>query len=332
MSDLMVSNGVPPAVLDQLPPVLRKAFTAYQSIRTYEDVERFLLKGNGYSPNTLRSYLTSFRQFTEYVGAPTVFDVHASDIERWFDQLAEGDHKTAALRIAGVRAVYRSLEGLIPGSSPFNDLPERLEKKLSSKHQKRLTALDKTELRDILRWSAGRGTPGALMDHGILYFLATSGLRANEAAGLKWKDIEFIDNTYYAVGIGKGGKPFEQELYQGAIEAVRAAFRQQMGRKPQDDDSLFLTLQGAPMPYHTMWRRMKDMGAAARADGILKRDLVFSPHLMRRTFATVLHGAGMAVRAVQQQTRHSNVATLEKHYLKNKEASSPYFDVVLAGV
>ena len=82
-----------------------------------------------------------------------------SDLERWFDKLVKGDAKTAALWLAGVRAVYKALEKMVPESSPFNDLEERLEKKLKGSPGKRFTPLRESELRSLLRYLKVKNTP-----------------------------------------------------------------------------------------------------------------------------------------------------------------------------
>jgi len=168
------------------------------------------------------------------------------------------------------------------------------------------------------------------MNYSISLFLVISGLRASEALSLTWDDIEEVDGEYFTKGLGKGNKAFYQELYPEALVALRAAWMAVTGRKSTGSDYLFLNEYGHMMTYHTMWRRFKDIGRDARANDVIKREFVFSPHLLRRTYATVLHGAGMSARAVQGKIRHSNMETLTKHYLKNEESARPYLEKILA--
>ena len=73
------------------------------------------------------------------------------------------------------------------------------------------------------------------------------------------------------------------------------------------------------------WR----IGAAAREERIIKRELQFSPHLFRRTHASVLNKASMKLKAIMEKTRHSNIEVLAKHYIDDSEPATPYFDKVL---
>lgn len=43
-----------------------------------------------------------------------------------------------------------------------------------------------------------------------------------------------------------------------------------------------------PLNPHALWHRVKAIGAAARQAGVVVRELAFSPHLFRRTYATLL--------------------------------------------
>jgi integrase len=74
---------------------------------------------------------------------------------------------------------------------------------------------------------------------------------------------------------------------------------------------------------------MKRIGSAARAAGVLSRDLQFSPHLFRRTYATLLYKSGMKLKAIQTLTRHADIDTLCKHYVDDREAAAPYLAAAL---
>ena len=59
-------------------------------------------------------------------------------------------------------------------------------------------------------------------------------------------------------------------------------------------------------------RRAADLGKKARAAGILTRELQFSPHLFRRTYATMLYKGGMGLKGIQGKTRHANMEVLTR--------------------
>jgi len=343
-----------------------KVFT---SIQSFDDIEQVFFKGAGLSTNTYRSYLASARQFYEFTGGLHPLQVTAADIETWFDDMIKRvDRNTAVLRIAGLKRFFVGVEKTLPESSPFRDMPKKLVKKMGKRSTKELDALEVSEVKALLAWllettkqdfskdieklseqfknendaieriktlqkltALKRVIPTAWMNYATLLFLVTSGLRASEALSVTYGDIYTVDGFHYCRFIQKGGEGAKQELFPEAIDAMKTAFRAIHKRAPIETDGLFWNAYAQPLTYHSLWRRMTDLGALAAAEGVIRGDILFTPHLMRRTFATVLHGAGMSIRAVQGNTRHKNSSTLTEHYLKNKEASSPYFAKILSG-
>ena len=83
------------------------------------------------------------------------------------------------------------------------------------------------------------------------------------------------------------------------------------------------------MRYHTLWQRVRLVGARARTEGILRRELQFSPHLFRRSYATALYKSGMGPKAIQEKTRHANIEVLTKHYISDEEPASGYLSKIL---
>ena len=124
-------------------------------------------------------------------------------------------------------------------------------------------------------------------------------------------------------------------MYTKAVRAAHIYFRGQFHRDPEQADHLLYGLAAfpgdtpKPMTPHRLWVRIKDIGSRARAGEIIKRDLQFSPHLFRRTYATLLYKSGMGLKAIQAKTRHANIEVLAKHYISDDEPASPYFDKVL---
>jgi integrase len=86
------------------------------------------------------------------------------------------------------------------------------------------------------------------------------------------------------------------------------------------------------MTPHRLWCRIKAVGEAARAAGILKREIIFSPHLFRRSYATLLYKSGMGLKAIQAKTRHASLEVLTKHYIHDEEPASPHLAKALGEV
>jgi hypothetical protein len=79
---------------------LRKAQSVFESVKSFEDVERLFLKGAGLSPNTYRPYLQAVKQFYQFTNGLNPLQVRPSDIEAFYDaQVKRIDRNTAYLRI-----------------------------------------------------------------------------------------------------------------------------------------------------------------------------------------------------------------------------------------
>lgn len=318
---------------------LRRAQRIFDSIQSFEDIERVFLKGAGLSANTYRSYLGAVKQFHEWSHGKHPLTVTPADLEAFYDHLAAKVGKnTACLRIFGLKRFFAGIRAVLPiYTSPFEIMNEKLKRKLSrtKKGNRTRPALTAQELRDVLAWLDGLGTLRARQDRAMIYFLATSGLRAFEFCQLQWGSIQRVGDTLTALFTGKGDTTAEQELYAPAVEASAVVFAEQMKRQPLPSDPLFSTMpfgktrQAAPMNYAVLYERLRQVGAAAREAGVITRTVTWSPHMMRRTYATGLMRAGMDLKSVQNKTRHANLETLARHYLDSSDPSTPFLDKML---
>jgi site-specific recombinase XerD len=312
---------------------VRKAQVIFNSIKSFEDIEHVFLKGAGLSKNTYRSYLAAIKQLYEFTGHRNPLQITPADIERFYDDLIiKVDRNTASQRIAGLKKFFSGIRGVIPiYTSPFELMTEKLKKKISrtKKGNRIKPALMKSEATSLLTWLKDQQSIQGFENYAIIFMLITSGLRADELCQLHWKDIEALDGSIKAFFTGKGNKDAEQELYGPAVQACREYFRKAFKRDPAPVDNLFYTIESAghpakPLTPHCLWERSKRIGAGAKKEGIIKRDIIFSPHLFRRSYATLLNKSGMRLKSIQVKTRHSNIETLTKHYIDNSESAWPY--------
>ena len=346
MNDLILS-GEPAEALRQIqsyfPNVLnalRKSRTLFERIQSFEDVETYLLRGAGLSPNTYRSYLTAVKQLYEFTERLNPLQVTPGHIEAFYDSIVERvDRNTACLRIRGLKRFFAGVSRIIPGYiSPFEVMEEQLTKKLNrtKKGNRTKKALNKGESRDLLAWLQKDQRVKGQADYDIVLMLLASGLRAAELYQIRWGDLEYEEGGIWTANfVGKGGKETTQEIYAPALNAVREYFRTQFKQDPEKEDYLVYSLpvypgdQPRPMTTHRLWIRIKQIGEGAREAGIIKRDLNFSPHLFRRSFATLLYKSGMKIKAIQEKTRHANIDVLMKHYSHDEDPAGPYFERLL---
>ena len=169
-----------------------------------------------------------------------------------------------------------------------------------------------------------------------MFMLATSGLRASELCSLRWQDLDHVDGTWTARFIGKGGLSAEQEA------SIRSPWRPagSTSAPPSRGIPGQRTRSSGRCLHSLVLRRRRCCTTCsgtvsarsetrARAAGILKRELQFSPHLFRRSYATALYKSGMGLKAIQEKTRHANIEVLTRHYISDERrrvrTSTRYF-------
>jgi integrase/recombinase XerD len=319
---------------------LKKAWTIFDSIKNFEDIEREFLLGRGLSPNTYRNYLGAVKDFYKFTRGIHPLQVKPADIERYYDHLVKRvDRNTAYLYVRGLKKFFSGIRDVIPiYSSPFDTMDEKLNQKLSrtKKGNRTKKALSPAEVRRLLAWLRLDTSIQGKENYTIVYMLVTSGLRADELCQLHWKDLEYYEGKWTAYFVGKGGKEAEQELYEPAVNACCEYFKKAFNRDPDPEDALFWTVPSypgdtpRPLPYAALWHRIKKIGSNVKEEGIIKRNINFSPHLFRRSYATGLYKSGMGIRAIQEKTRHASIETLVKHYIHDEEPASKYLDLMLA--
>ncbi len=135
MTDLVIRSNLQTA-FPTLAEGLRKAQGIFDSIQSFEDVERVFLLGAGLSPNTYRCYLTAIKQFYEFTGGLNPLQVRPGDLEAFYDHIVKKvDRNTACLRIRGLKKFFAGIRNVIPiYSSPFD--PQIMSDKLHAKLNK----------------------------------------------------------------------------------------------------------------------------------------------------------------------------------------------------
>ena len=322
---------------------LKKAMDLFSEIQSFEDLERCLLKGQGLSKNTYSTYLSAIRGFYEFTNGKHPLQVRPADIECWYDDLLKTvDRNSACIKIYGLKRFFAGIRNILPiYTSPFELMPEKLLKKLSkSKKPKRGKALNIAEVNRLLDMLDYDESTIGLENKAMIKLMLGTGLRAAELCNLKWQDVEYDEDEgkYYVNGIGKGDKPFTQEVaIPEAIPDTERYFKKHFHRKPRPEDYLFYTVSShngngnKQMNNTVLFLRMRKIGKQARDTGVTTRNIAWSPHLMRRTCGTILDKLKMSPVSIQRFLRHSSLATTAQHYICDAEPAAPYFERALAG-
>jgi Site-specific recombinase XerD len=321
-----------------------RAAELFAKIQSFDDVKRYLFDGSGLSAGTYQTYMVAVRQLYDFSGGLNPLQVTAAEIEAFFDDCVTRrgvDRNTAINKIAALKRFYANIEDRLPGfPSPFRGMAPALIKKLSAKAPTQLQrALSATETRALLAELAAGATPKAKADYSTVFFLVVSGLRAAELSRLTFADLDKDPDTgiWTATGVGKGAKPFRQEIADPrAVEAAREAFRATYRREPSPSDRVFFALPRyhgdtpRPMTPHGLWERVQAILATAKDQGILSRDYKVGPHLFRRTCGTLLSLNGMDLVSVSRFLRHASPSTTAKHYICDHTPASPVMNKILA--
>lgn len=197
-------------------------------------------------------------------------------------------------------------------------------------------ALTKAELKTLLAWLQDDRSIKGLENYAIVLTLASCGLRASELSQLNWGDLYCEDGRYTAYFTGKGGRAAEQEIYAASVAAAEAYFQAQFRRTPDPGDRFFYTLENykgrkpTPLKMTTLWACIREIGFSATKAGVITRELEFSPHLFRRTFATLYYRETRDLKATQLATRHASVDVLMKHYMDSAQGISEVVSKILA--
>ena len=266
--------------------LLKRVFTAWETftkIESSEDIERFILRGQGLSRNTYRNYRQAFMTFYRFTQGHYRIEkglhplqVTLAEIETFYDaRVKDVDVNTAYLDIQGLKRFFSAIEDRIPGyQSPFREMPEKLKEKLNKTKtgNRKKKPLSRDEVLRLLSWLEQSEDVIGLENYALVYMLVTSGLRSSELCQIRWGDIECFNGQWSAVFIGKGSQDAEQELYAPALDACRRYFKKAHGRDPRPEDALFWTIPAyngedpRSLPYHTLWRRITEIGKGAKAD------------------------------------------------------------------
>jgi len=317
---------------------LQKAKTIFDSISSFEDIEKIFLKGAGLSPNTYRSYLQAIKQLYEFTDGLNPLQITPAHIEAFYDNLIKNkvDRNTIYIRIQGLKRFFKGIRRVIPFyTSPFEIMDDNLKEKLPKNKRLRVRrVLNVKEIRAILKYLKSIDTLRAKRNYAIVYMLVTSGLRPSEFLQLHWKDIENIKGKIFAYFIGWGGEPDEQEIYEPALRACTEYFKAQFKREPREDEYLFYNLprypgeKPRPLEYQTLYNHIKAIGKTLKELRILTGKIKFTPHLFRKTYAFLLREAGMRLDKIQTKTRHVDIHTLFKYYFNGVEPANNYLNTI----
>jgi integrase/recombinase XerC len=272
----------------------------------------------GYSAHTVRAYLADVDGFHAYLQhGPRAFDADAeletppatpdalsrasrNDIRAYLGhvQTAGGSARTAARKLASIRAVYAFLVRV--GELADNPAQGIRSPKLSRELPDVLSIPEVTQLLE----SPDTAEPLGARDRAILEVLYSAGLRASELTGLQLRDLDLAGGTVRVTG--KRKKQRIAYLGEPATDALRDYLRVRDSFAPGPHDCVFVNARGGALSSRSVQRVVEKY-----VHEVLPGRADVSPHTLRHTFATHLLNAGADLRVVQELLGHASLSSTQ---------------------
>lgn len=265
-----------------------------------------LSAARGYSPNTVKSYLSDVLDLAGYLESKKVTDVKEIDLELLRDWLWEVSQRqsaksTLARKSAAIRAftAWLAAEDLVVA-----DPGQRLKSPKADRHLPKVVTKDSLE--DVfgqLKALASEGDPSAIRDLLVFELLYATGARVSELCGLDLVSVDLVRNVLRV--IGKGSKERVVPFGLPARDAldkwldVRAALNPAPG-----EQALLLNTRGKRLGVRSVYQLVATLLASTSTG-------VAGPHTLRHTAATHLLDGGADLRAVQELLGHASLGTTQ---------------------
>lgn len=287
----------------------RKArYTLDDAVRNYLNVKQEETR-----PRTHRRYtqiLTQFQHFYRAVGLTFVNEFTTDHADELFnalvaekkdpkgstDRVLKPKAKTVNMYLQVIKAVFKAevTKGHI-GQSPFRHIHQL---KVEDKHPEFYT---EDELQRFFAQQIAR--PYRL----FFLFLLDTGMRYDEAASLRWIDVDFKQNLIHV-----RQRPGFQPKTKNAIRSIPISDRlltmlKELEAKPYSETYVFATETGRKIPERTALAKCK---AAAAKAGIERARL----HLFRSSFASHLVMSGVLIQDVSRLLGHHSIKETEDAY------------------
>lgn len=273
------------------------------------------------SPHTVIAYRKDLEQAEEFVA--TSFEIKNLDqcthaeLRAWVIELVEQGLSTTSVnrKIATLRSFYKFLlRSRLISQDPTYKLK-------SLKNPKKLPEfVQEVTLESVLEESVYEPNFEGQRDRMVLEFLYLTGVRLSELTGLRWRDINLIEDQVKVLGKRKKERiiPLTKMLKQNII-LYRKEFEERFS-KIEGNEYFIVSNRGEqsyPMMIYRIVRHYLDLFA---------QNTRRSPHLLRHTFATHLLNKGADLNAVKDLLGHSSLAATQVYTHNSMEKLKAVFE------
>ena len=280
----------------------------------------YIASEKGLSRNTISSYSTDLKRFSDFLHGAGITDVSGITTDRILVFLKS--LKTSGLSSSSVvryqvtiRNFFRFMlkEGVLK-KDPVHilELPKR-DRKLPQ-------VMNESEVESLLNSpSLIQDKKRQIRDKAMFEVMYATGLRVSELVGMTLNSIEMT--VGFIKVKGKGSKERIVPIGDAAKEAVARYLEE--GRPAflrRTTDALFLTQQGDAFSRQGFWKLLKTY---LKKTNITKH---VTPHTLRHSFATHLLEHGADLRSVQLMLGHSDISTTQIYTHINTEMLKRIYD------
>jgi integrase/recombinase XerD len=276
-----------------------------QNLTTTQSLELFLtaLRGQNYSPKTLRAYGDDLRQFLGWVQKnrvdweiPTRFG--RADIEGFMSYLA-GQQMTGVTRVRKLAAIRKFFTFLAENQLIAGNPAETV--KGARREEKEPGILYKEQYKALLY-----ETSDHVRDYAIIMTFLQTGIRLSELAHLRVEDVD-LEHRILTVRQGKGKKDRHIHLVDEAVKALRNYLRYRNTELILDDEVFFLAKNGTSLNVSSV---KYIVAKYVKQAGIRKK---VSVHTLRHTFGAHKADKQMGIATLQELMGHKKKETTLKY-------------------
>lgn len=263
------------------------------------EFNRYLSDNKGASENTRKSYIRDLKQLSNSLSVP-ITDATFEHLETYIEFLNSSGRSSAtvARNVASIKCFYKFLEysGIIEKNPAETLVAEKPKQKLPE-------ILSNSEIEQLLDQPRCTDLKG-YRDKAMLEVLYSTGIRVSELITLNLSDVNLQDNTIICRSGSKARIIPLQPTAHKALNEYISFIRKQMV-KNENDDRLFVNINGEPMSRQGFWKILKVYKTKA---GIEKN---ITPHTLRHSFAAHLMQNGTDIKAIQKFLGHTDISTTQ---------------------
>ena len=293
---------------------------------TYDFVENYIPHTNGMSLCTRESYRDALGTFWTYVNEVCHLDIRTFqfsectfdfllDYRNWLIDEMKYAPSTVNHRIVVIKAYvhYSALQDI--SLSQFDIILSRIP--LLSVPKTILPVIDEeTVLKEL--FSRPKNTRIGRRDRLIMSFLFDTAVRVSELVKLSLNDLCVDTEVPYARINGKGRKQRIVGLSDRTVHLVKDYILEYHADSTPDTPFFYTEIHGlrGPMSIRNVQRLLSKYSKEVKRDGYNIPDNV-SPHMLRRSRATLLLQEGVSIFDVADTLGHASAQTTSDHYARS---------------